>query len=75
VLSVSPSAMLVNTPVIGITKQLMKKIPCIIIKHFNHLSDLLSVLIERPMKKVESANIAEKTIPIYADTRRSSGLS
>lgn len=45
------------TPVIGMIKQLMKKIPCIIIKHFSHLSELLSPLMERPTKKFESTII------------------
>lgn len=50
-----PSAILVKAPVIGMMKQLMKKIPCSIIRHFSHLSALLSAFIESPMKKVESA--------------------
>lgn len=51
-----PSVMLVKAPVIGMMKQLMKKMPCSIIRRFSHLSALLSTFfIESPMKKVESA--------------------
>ena len=54
---ISPIAMPVSNPVIGIIKQLMKKTPCTIIKYFSHLSVLEFGLIESPMKKVERAII------------------
>lgn len=46
---VPPLAISVNTPVIGIIKQLIKKTPYTIIRHFSHLSAFEVGFIERPI--------------------------
>ena len=47
----------VNIPVIGMKKQLTKKMPWIISRRFSHRSGLFSAFMDSPMKKVESAII------------------
>ena len=56
-LPLSPLAMFVNTPVIGIIKQPKKKTPCIISKYFSHLSAAPSAFMDNPTKKVDNAII------------------